>query len=338
MTIPEIPIYRDRFIYTFSFVGISSTLVFGVLQHLGAGNYYSALFELVLCTVALANVFHYYRTKNYALASRVILVVMVAVLSFLVVTGGFEGTGIYWIYTFPLLAFFMRPIKEALAWNGGLVLLFLLFYWLGKKGLISFYYGWISLRQALGAYLAILMLSSFYSLILNSLMRRLEVRATVDTLTGLHNRAFVFDMLTKVIGMIERDGSREYCVAYLDLDNFKRVNDLHGHGEGDMVLKEVARILQENFRSGDVVGRVGGDEFIVIVYDCRKEALLKRLERIKKMIETNFKKYGLSVSYGVVAVPSEGTDINLILKLADERMYEMKRGKKGVNYSQEEKV
>ncbi len=337
MTLPEIPLYRDRFIYAFSFVGISSTLIFGVLQHLRAGNYYSALFELFLCVVAFVNVLYYRRTKDYSLTSKVILVIMVVVLSFLAITGGLEGTGIYWIYTFPLLAFFMRPIKEALAWNGGLVLLLLFFFWLGKKGVISFYYSWVSLRQALGAYLAVLMLSSFYSFILNSLMKKLEVRATVDALTGLHNRAFVFDVLVKVIAMVERDGSREYCIAYLDLDNFKRVNDLYGHGEGDMVLREVARILQENFRSGDVVGRVGGDEFIVIVYDCRKEALLKRLERIKRIIETTFRKYGLSVSYGVVAVPSEGTDINLILKLADERMYEMKRGKKGVNYSREEK-
>jgi len=338
MTAPEIPLYKDRFIYAFSFVGISSTLVFGVLQHLRAGNYSFALFELFLCAIAVLNVLYYRSRKNYDLASNVILVLMLVVLSFLAITGGLHGTGIYWIYTFPLLAFFMKPFKQALAWNGGLIVLLIALYLLGKKGVISFYYRWEVLRQALGAYLAVAMLSSFYSLILSNLMKRLEVRATVDALTGLHNRAFVFDMLSKVINMIERNGSSEYCIAYLDIDNFKRVNDLYGHSKGDLVLREVARILQENFRSGDVVGRIGGDEFIVIVYDCKKEALLKRLERIKKIVETTFRKYGLSISYGVVSIPSEGTDMHRILKMADQRMYDMKRSKKGLNYSEEEQV
>ncbi len=338
MANPDTPPYKDMFIYTFSFVGISTTLVFGVFQHFKAGNYYSSLFELLLCVLALLNVIYYCRKRNYILASNVILVLMVIILTFLIITGGLYGTGIYWIYTFPLLTFFMKPLKQAVVWNVGLVMVFLILYWLKEKGVVNLHYNWINLRQALGAYLAVAMLSSFYSLILNNLMKRLEVRATVDPLTGLYNRAFVLDILSKFTEIGERDKNIEYCVDYLDVDNFKRVNDLYGHNKGDLVLREVARILQENFRSGDVVGRIGGDEFIVIVYNCKKEALFKRLERIREIIEGAFRKYDLSVSYGIVTVPSEGTDINLILKLADERMYEMKRRKKGINFSREEKA
>ena len=322
-------LYRDRFIYAFSFVGISSTLIFGVFQHLRAGNNLTALFELFLCTVALLNVLYYRYKKDYDLASRVILVIMVITLSFLVATGGLKGTGIYWIYTFPLLAFFMKPLKEALLWNLALMGSFLLLFLLGKGGLINFFYSWESLRQAMGAYIAVLMLSAFYSFILTKLMKSLEVKATVDTLTGLHNRAFVFEMLTNLLNIAKREDSVRYCLAYLDLDNFKRVNDLYGHEEGDKVLKEVARIIRGNFRSGDVVGRIGGDEFIVIVYNCNEEALIRRLERVKTTIEQLFKKYGLSLSYGIVSIPKEGTEVNIVLKLADDRMYEMKRSKRG---------
>ncbi len=329
--------HRDRFIYAFTFVGVSSTLVFGVMQHLKAGNYASALFELFLSTVAFLNAVYYSRKKNYDLASTVILVLMVIVLSFLSATGGLKGTGLYWIYTFPLLAFFMKPIKQAFVWNGILVLSILTLYWLGQQGVVNFFYNWIELRQALGAYTAVLLLSLFYSLILNGLLRDLRTRATVDMLTGLHNRAFVFDTLAKLINMAKRRKDMTYCLAYLDLDNFKRVNDLYGHGEGDSVLREVAQIIQGSFRSGDVVGRIGGDEFIIIVYNCKKQAFLNRLEKIRRRIEDTFSRYGLSLSYGVVTVPEEGTDINMVLKLADKRMYYMKRRKKELNYSQEEK-
>lgn len=338
MHFSDFSIHRDRFIYTFTFVGVSSTLVFGVMQHLKVGNYASALFELFLSLIGLFNAVYYSRKRNYDLASTTILVLMVTMLSFLSITGGLGGTGLYWIYTFPLLAFFMKPIRQAFVWNGVLILSILTLYWLGQQGVINFFYNWSELRQALGAYMAVLLLSLFYSLILNGLLRDLKTRATVDMLTGLHNRAFVFDTLAKLIDMVKRKKDITYCLAYLDLDNFKRVNDLYGHGEGDSVLREVAQIIQGSFRSGDVVGRIGGDEFIIIVYDCKKQAFLKRLEKIRRRIEGTFSRYGLSLSYGVVVVPEEGTDINMVLKLADKRMYDMKRRKKELNYPQEEKV
>jgi len=328
MESPSLFLYRDRFIYTFSLIGILSTLVFGVAQHINVGNKGLALFELVLSSLALLNLVYYHFRKNYVLASNVILVLMVITLNSLLITGGLRGTGIYWIHTFPLLAFFMKPIHQALLWNLFFMFTSFLLFWAGSRGYINFYYGWVEIRQAIGAYTAVALLSMFYSLILRKLILNLRERATVDILTGLYNRAFAFETLSKTVELVKRENGRRYCIAYMDIDNFKSVNDTYGHGEGDKVLKRIASILSENFRKGDVVSRIGGDEFLVIIYDCDKEALKKRLERIKKSIETEMRKHRLSLSYGIVEIPKEGTEVSQILNLADKRMYEMKRSKK----------
>jgi len=327
MEIPRLTSYRDKFIYTFSLVGIASTLIFGVFQHLRIGNYRSALFETVLVVIAMLNLIYYHRKKNYELASNVILILMIVVLSFLVATGGLKGTGIYWIYTFPLLSFFMKTRTVAILWNILLVLCLLGIYFLKYIGVIPSPYSWVHIRQSLGAYGAVFFLSLFYSFILGKLIDSLKEKAIIDALTGLHNRAFMFDVLNKMIALAER-GSANFCLAYLDLDNFKRVNDLYGHSEGDMVLKSVAQILKRNFRRSDVVGRIGGDEFLVIAHNCTVDKLQERLESIRRDIETYLSAYGISVSYGVVEVPKEGLNLSDILKLADERMYYMKNSRK----------
>ncbi|WP_457601646.1 GGDEF domain-containing protein [Hydrogenivirga sp.] len=327
MEIPQLTLYRDRFIYIFSFVGITSTLIFGVFQHLKVGNYSSALFEVVLVAIATFNLVYYRRRKNYDLASNVILILMVVVLSFLVATGGLKGTGIYWIYTFPLLSFFMKTYKVATLWNLLLVSCLLAIYFLKHIGVVPSPYNWVHIRQSLGAYGAVFFLSLFYSLILGKLIDSLKEKAIVDALTGLHNRAFMFDVLNKMTALAERENV-SFCLAYLDLDNFKRVNDLYGHSEGDTVLKEVAHLLKKHFRKSDVVGRIGGDEFLVIALNCTADKLQERLESIRKNIETFLSAYGISISYGMVEVPKEGLSPSDILRLADERMYLMKSSKK----------
>lgn len=320
--------YRSRFIHTFSLVGITFTFVFGVLQHLFAGNYRYALFEAVLISLAALNLLYYHRKKNYNLASNVILTLVVTVLSFLVITGGVEGTGIYWIYTFPLLSFFMKPPRIAILWNVLLVGSILSIHLLKHTGLVPSPYDWAHIRQSLGAYGAVFLLSMFYSTILGRLIHSLKEKAVIDTLTGLHNRAFVFDVLNKMTALAER-GNTSFCVVYMDLDNFKRVNDLYGHSEGDIVLKSVAHLLKKRFRKSDVVGRIGGDEFLIIVHNCTSDGIQRRLEEVRKDVETYLGAYNISISYGVVEVPEEGLNVSEILKLADERMYLMKKSKKG---------
>lgn len=320
--------YREKFIYGFSFVGITSTLVFGVYVHASEGNYAYAVLELVLVLIAIVNLIYFHFKRNYELASNVILALMIVILSFLVITGGYRGTGIVWIYTFPLLSFFMKSFRTALFWNFLLVSIVGTSAFLKLRGVELIYYDPYTLRQALGAYLAVSMLSFFYSLMISKLLSTLNEKAIRDVLTGLHNRAFVFETLEKIVEISKRNNEMRYCLVFIDIDNFKSVNDTFGHDVGDRVLVEFSSLLRSSFRKGDVVGRVGGDEFVVLVYNCNRESLLLRLEELRKRTEKEFRPYGLSISYGVVEIPSEGLDVNEIVNTADSRMYDMKRRKR----------
>ncbi len=316
--------YREKFIYSFSFVGITSTLLFGVLPHLLSGNYGSAFFELFLTSIAAVNLLVFHRTKNYNLASVTILFIMIAVLTFLAATGGYKGTGIGWIYTFPLLSFFMRPLKEAVFWNLALILLLLGVGFMVSNGALNGLYNLVQMRQYVGAYLAVFLLSLFYSYIVAKLVDTLKGRAVRDILTGLYNRAFLFESLERITEILRRDPSTRYCLVYLDLDRFKSVNDRFGHAEGDRVLQLVAGLIESHFRRGDIVARIGGDEFMVLVYECDPRSIAERLEILRKKIEAKFKDYGISISYGMVELPKEGLNVTDLVNLADRRMYEMK--------------
>jgi diguanylate cyclase (GGDEF)-like protein len=163
------------------------------------------------------------------------------------------------------------------------------------------------------------------------LMRELEERATYDLLTGLYNRYALFDFLERELAKLERKKEGRIYIVFLDLDNFKYVNDTFGHKKGDEILKEVAKFLKENFRKYDFVSRFGGDEFVVVISEDENRCDINNLlNRIQKLLEEKFKDYSLSVSYGIAVAPEEGTDAYQLIQLADGRMYKMKNYKKGI--------
>lgn len=320
--------YRERVFYVFSVIGIVSTLVFGILLYIIQGKYGYAVFELLLVIAAFFNVLYYRKTKNYDLASKVVLSLMVIILSFLITTGGYRGTGIMWVYTYPLLTFFLRDRKGAFLWNTLLGLAVVSLILLEFSGHLEVYYDVDQLRQAAGSYTAVFLLTFFYNKILEEALHRLHERSIVDSLTGLYNRAFFIESLSKLTERLKREAISAHCIVYLDLDRFKSVNDTYGHEVGDLVLQKVAKIIRAGFRRSDIVSRIGGDEFIVLAYDSRSEDIKKKVDKVVMKIEEAFKEYGLSASYGIVDIPKDSLDVKEILKLADERMYKMKLSKR----------
>ncbi len=154
-------------------------------------------------------------------------------------------------------------------------------------------------------------------------------KATKDPLTDLYNREFLSEYAEKVLKENRRKGE-SVTLIFLDLDNFKSVNDNYGHEEGDQVLKNVATILKNSFRDHDVIIRYGGDEFIVLAQLNRVEVsdLNSVLMSLKERVEENFKKYGISISYGMAIYPLETDNLKDLIQLADQRMYEQKKAKK----------
>jgi diguanylate cyclase (GGDEF)-like protein len=159
---------------------------------------------------------------------------------------------------------------------------------------------------------------------------RLAHRALHDQLTGLPNRALLTDRLRQAAGSLERRGTGA-VLLYLDLDNFKAINDRFGHPAGDCLLVAVASRLQALARSGDTVARLGGDEFVVLATDLTdSEATARSLaERIhlamREAVPAGERQLHTSVSIGIAPVLAH-TDPEVCLAQADAAMYQAKRG------------
>src|SRR5262245_608890 len=121
-------------------------------------------------------------------------------------------------------------------------------------------------------------------------------------------------------------------VFLLDIDHFKQYNDTNGHLDGDELLKRMGGLLRENSRENEVVGRYGGEEFLVIMPGTTKETELKVAERIRMLVEgTPFDHAGrqpagkVTISGGVATWPGDGDDVDALLRNADAALYEAKR-------------
>jgi len=150
-----------------------------------------------------------------------------------------------------------------------------------------------------------------------------------DPLTDLYNREFLYEYGKKILEENKRKGE-SVALIFLDLDNFKEVNDNHGHNEGDRILKNIATSLKNSFRDHDIVARYGGDEFIVLVKlsHILINELNQVLEALRERIEGSFKKYGISISYGISIHPIDADNLKNLVELADKRMYKQKKSKK----------
>ncbi len=158
--------------------------------------------------------------------------------------------------------------------------------------------------------------------------RRIEFLAYRDSLTGLPNRLLVQDRFGQAVAHADRSRSK-VALLFLDLDNFKSINDSLGHAVGDALLKEVAARLNECVRDTDTISRQGGDEFLIVVQDLpHTEAASPVLDQIMERLQEPFQADGhelsTSVSIGIALYPEDGTDFETLLKKADMAMYRAK--------------
>ena len=158
---------------------------------------------------------------------------------------------------------------------------------------------------------------------------KLQFLASHDTLTELPNRGYLEEKLKKSFAQTQR-AKRNFCLLFIDIDKFKLVNDSHGHLAGDEVLKIIAKRLKQSVRASDVVGRLSGDEFIVIVNEIDgKEDAQSLATKICNVVEQEMSIDGLrlqlTVSIGIAFCPNDVTNEKELLKRADTAMYEAKR-------------
>jgi diguanylate cyclase (GGDEF)-like protein/PAS domain S-box-containing protein len=171
--------------------------------------------------------------------------------------------------------------------------------------------------------------------------RRLEHLANHDALTGLANRVLLQDRLEIAIAMAERT-QRMVALAFLDLDNFKFINDSLGHDAGDAVLKEIADRLCHCVREGDTVARMGGDEFVLVLgNESNIDQVVHVIERVRQSLAQpivfNGKELVAGGSIGVSLYPHDGRDAEQMVRAADAAMYHAKSmGKNNYQFYSEE--
>jgi diguanylate cyclase (GGDEF)-like protein len=173
---------------------------------------------------------------------------------------------------------------------------------------------------------------------LSQIKEVLKQLATRDPLTGLANRRIIEDQLPHMVA-VHQEQNLSMGMIYFDLDGFKPVNDILGHDNGDQLLKQIATMIKKSVRSDDIVARVGGDEFVVVLNRIENEkALATRGRQILTLIESikslNGKKIEISASLGCLLIgaktPKELSSSQKLIREADRLMYASKKSGRGV--------
>jgi diguanylate cyclase (GGDEF)-like protein len=159
----------------------------------------------------------------------------------------------------------------------------------------------------------------------------MKATASIDGLTGIFNKRFLTHRLAEEMGRA-LDQVSSASVFLFDLDNFKHYNDRNGHVAGDRLLLQLSRLVQENVRKDTVVGRYGGEEFLVIFPGTRRAQALAAAENIRQSIAAHEFPFGfdqplgfVSISGGVAECPIDGGDAATLVRAADEALYQAKR-------------
>jgi len=162
----------------------------------------------------------------------------------------------------------------------------------------------------------------------------LQHMAYHDGLTGLANRTFFVEQLTRAIAMVRRHGERRYAVLFLDFDRFKLINDSLGHSAGDALLIELSRRLKALVRPTDLIARLGGDEFAILVDDLDADSkVVKLAERLQEMLAEPLFLNGVDVStsasIGITTSALDYDSPDQVMRDADTAMYRAKAQRKG---------
>jgi diguanylate cyclase (GGDEF)-like protein/PAS domain S-box-containing protein len=155
--------------------------------------------------------------------------------------------------------------------------------------------------------------------------KRISHMATHDALTSLPNRIYLDDRINEEIKRSTLNGSK-FALLFIDLDNFKQINDLHGHKSGDQLLKEVSNILRASLRSTDVLARWGGDEFVMLLpfsedADIPRKVASDLMDKLKLSLENKYSDTFVTLSVGIAVYPADADTGEALLVQADKALF-----------------
>lgn len=170
-----------------------------------------------------------------------------------------------------------------------------------------------------------------YALARHQKDEHLRKLALIDDLSQLYNRRGFTSIFYQSLKLAQRD-RKDLLLIMVDMDGLKRINDTHGHPEGDRAIVDTARILKETFRASDLLGRIGGDEFVVLAVQASGDSV----QGIRERLQANIDRYNrtnpnfeLSLSMGITSFdPHDEVSLDALIRQADEDLYQQKKYKK----------
>ena len=330
-------------------VGVPALIYFGIMAAIEGEWVLCALAFITSATIVVCFLILWQRCRGYA-AVRPAIACYTALLLYLVAFSGPEHVRALWFLTLPLVSSLLRPPGEGGIWAAGSMLMAA--YLMLQGGQLDGSSGYSAayiLRFTIvyGLISAVLIWSEIllqrYQARLQGqnaalaeerdrlekevtaravLEEELRYLATTDPLTGLLNRRQLEAEAGRMILLAGRTAT-PLSLAVVDLDKFKTINDTQGHHAGDKALRLVATLLVERLRNTDIVGRIGGDEFVVLLPGTAVAAATTLMDELRETFQAEG---NLTLSIGVAELATDQPDLTALLDAADERLYEAKRG------------
>ena len=185
-----------------------------------------------------------------------------------------------------------------------------------------------SFRVGAVLFVALVSLMAIFMALIRRFLKELQGLAIRDQLTGLYTRRYLLETLGNLLLLHDRHLDKNLSVIFLDIDHFKRVNDTHGHGKGDEVLRDVGRVVREVTRPDDLCIRYGGEEFVVVILTSEGQTARRLAERIRKAVhgkvfQGSGHPFSITLSAGIAMRQGRET-FDTLLARADEKLYEAK--------------
>ncbi len=294
--------------------GALGVFPFMVMRYIN-GEWLAATVDTIIITGFLGLGYYVYRTRRVRRASIAIVCLCIAgALSMIYITGPQQ---VYWIYPTLMAVFYLLRPPQAIALTLATV-----------AALVPILSSNSDPQTVATIVVTIFVMSSFafaFSLISNRQRQQLERLATKDPLTGAGNRRHMDSSLGDVVNGHNRNGVSA-SIVLLDLDHFKKVNDVHGHAVGDQILKRITEIVNSRIRITDSLYRIGGEEFVIVLEGQNIQRAGHLGEELRSMVETSqlVPNQTVTISLGVAELKNDES-ADQWLQRADEALYRAKR-------------
>jgi diguanylate cyclase (GGDEF)-like protein len=263
-----------------------------------------------------------YKQKFKSLSILILSLILIGVLGFIdYVTAPYISFQIFYLIPIALVIWFVDTRMAILPFVQSIILWFLDDI-MGSRSYIHPFIPYWNLFAKIIFFAIFIYIISYLKLILD----REKMLARIDYLTEIANKRYFYESAAKEINRANRY-KYPFTVAYLDLDDFKRVNDLFGHGAGDNLLRLTAQALKNSVRVADTVARIGGDEFAILLPETDYESAQNVIQRVQREISSIMDKNSLpaTLSIGMITCANPPCTLESLVMEADNLMYLAKR-------------